>query len=81
MPKLKESAEAKANRRTREIIAGRMAYMGWNNDVLAKKWGTTRQTVTARKKAPEKITLRELRILARDAYLTNEQIIEIVRTV
>ena len=78
MPKPKLSESEKQNRRTRAAISHNMEQFGITDEDLAKRFGRTVRTIQNKRKNPDTIPLRELRILVKCLKMTDEQIIELI---
>lgn len=78
MPKLRESAEQRANRRFREALAAGLAREELTQTQLAAKLNCTTRTMSAYKAAPAKLTIAKLRTLYKAGIITAEDVTSII---
>lgn len=73
MPKLKPSDLEIQNRNTRAVIKYCQERTGVTDDTLAKSMCCTVRTIQNKRKHPDTLTLRELRVLSKVLKMTEEQ--------
>ena len=78
MPRLKPSATELHNRQTQAVFDYAVQKERLDYDVIAKNCGCTSRTIQKKKKNPESMTLKEIRIFARLGKLTDAQLVEFI---
>lgn len=78
MPKLRETAEQKADRLCREAIAAGLARTEITKTQLAAELNTTRRTLHAHTNVPRKFPVGDLRKLYRMEVITAENIVDMI---
>lgn len=78
MPRLKPSEEELLNRSSRAVISYCMEKQSVEFKDLAKYMHCSLSTAQRSKKDPGRITLRELRRMAKALKMTNEQVLELI---
>lgn len=78
MPKLRETAEQKADRLCREAIAAGLVRTEKSKTELAAEMNTSRRTLHSHTCVPRKFTVGELRALYRAEIITPENIVDMI---